>query len=153
MLKKWVHSKRESISRKTHRMVNVTSYTRTVTLEHAGTNANTREVYLSKTLKTWIAGEISQTVIHSKFIIFIPADKFLSSQRTVKCTKHNWKLDVSTMKYVNPPDSFMQEELGKFFQHLYFGLVIIGLCLECGCWPVTFFRLYMSTTRGIFLLL
>ncbi|KAK2858718.1 hypothetical protein Q5P01_003338 [Channa striata] len=23
--------------------------------------------------------------------------------RTVKCTKHNWKLNVSTMKYVNPP--------------------------------------------------
>ncbi|RVE72613.1 hypothetical protein OJAV_G00039150 [Oryzias javanicus] len=31
--------------------------------------------------------------------------------RTVKCTKHNWKLDLSTMKYVNPPDSFMQDEL------------------------------------------
>ncbi|TKS91052.1 Cytidine monophosphate-N-acetylneuraminic acid hydroxylase [Collichthys lucidus] len=31
--------------------------------------------------------------------------------RTVKCTKHNWKLDVSTMKYVNPPDSFLQDEL------------------------------------------
>ncbi|KAM4687693.1 cytidine monophosphate-N-acetylneuraminic acid hydroxylase-like [Discoglossus pictus] len=30
---------------------------------------------------------------------------------TVRCTKHNWKLDVSTMKYVNPPDSFCQEEL------------------------------------------
>ncbi|XP_053570787.1 cytidine monophosphate-N-acetylneuraminic acid hydroxylase-like [Bombina bombina] len=33
------------------------------------------------------------------------------SNRTVRCTKHNWKLDVSTMKYVNPPDSFCQEEL------------------------------------------
>uniref|UniRef100_A0A8C6UFF8 Cytidine monophosphate-N-acetylneuraminic acid hydroxylase n=1 Tax=Neogobius melanostomus TaxID=47308 RepID=A0A8C6UFF8_9GOBI len=31
--------------------------------------------------------------------------------KTVKCTKHNWKLNVSTMKYVNPPDSFMQDEL------------------------------------------
>lgn len=31
--------------------------------------------------------------------------------RTVKCTKHNWKLNVSTMQYVNPPDSFMQDEL------------------------------------------
>uniref|UniRef100_A0A673CT03 Cytidine monophosphate-N-acetylneuraminic acid hydroxylase n=1 Tax=Sphaeramia orbicularis TaxID=375764 RepID=A0A673CT03_9TELE len=31
--------------------------------------------------------------------------------RTVKCTKHNWKLNVLTMKYVNPPDSFMQDEL------------------------------------------
>ncbi|XP_073669915.1 cytidine monophosphate-N-acetylneuraminic acid hydroxylase-like isoform X2 [Paramisgurnus dabryanus] len=31
--------------------------------------------------------------------------------RTVRCTKHYWKLDVSTMAYVNPPDSFMQDEL------------------------------------------
>ncbi|KAG8442308.1 hypothetical protein GDO86_011197 [Hymenochirus boettgeri] len=31
--------------------------------------------------------------------------------RKVRCTKHNWKLDVSTMKYVNPPDSFCQDEL------------------------------------------
>uniref|UniRef100_A0A8C6UKK0 Cytidine monophosphate-N-acetylneuraminic acid hydroxylase n=1 Tax=Neogobius melanostomus TaxID=47308 RepID=A0A8C6UKK0_9GOBI len=31
--------------------------------------------------------------------------------KTVKCTKHNWKLNVSTMKYVNPPDSFLQDEL------------------------------------------
>ncbi|XP_053323091.1 cytidine monophosphate-N-acetylneuraminic acid hydroxylase-like [Spea bombifrons] len=31
--------------------------------------------------------------------------------RTVRCTKHNWKLDVSTMKYINPPDSFCQDEL------------------------------------------
>uniref|UniRef100_A0A671YLG4 Cytidine monophosphate-N-acetylneuraminic acid hydroxylase n=1 Tax=Sparus aurata TaxID=8175 RepID=A0A671YLG4_SPAAU len=31
--------------------------------------------------------------------------------RTVKCTKHNWKLNVSTMNYVNPPDSFLQDEL------------------------------------------
>ncbi|KAM9704898.1 cytidine monophosphate-N-acetylneuraminic acid hydroxylase isoform 1-T2 [Menidia menidia] len=31
--------------------------------------------------------------------------------RNVKCTKHNWKLNVSTMKYVNPPDSFAQDEL------------------------------------------
>ncbi|XP_028256542.1 cytidine monophosphate-N-acetylneuraminic acid hydroxylase [Parambassis ranga] len=30
---------------------------------------------------------------------------------TVKCTKHNWALNVSTMKYVNPPDSFWQDEL------------------------------------------
>ncbi|MED6272612.1 hypothetical protein CHARACLAT_032083 [Characodon lateralis] len=33
--------------------------------------------------------------------------------RTVKCTKHNWKLNVSSMKYVNPPDSFQQDELGE----------------------------------------
>ncbi|XP_013006864.1 cytidine monophosphate-N-acetylneuraminic acid hydroxylase isoform X1 [Cavia porcellus] len=31
--------------------------------------------------------------------------------RSVKCTKHNWKLDVSTMKYINPPGSFCQDEL------------------------------------------
>ncbi|MEE6464747.1 hypothetical protein FKM82_006345 [Ascaphus truei] len=31
--------------------------------------------------------------------------------RSVRCTKHNWKLDVSTMKYINPPDSFCQDEL------------------------------------------
>uniref|UniRef100_A0A8C9P815 Cytidine monophosphate-N-acetylneuraminic acid hydroxylase n=1 Tax=Spermophilus dauricus TaxID=99837 RepID=A0A8C9P815_SPEDA len=31
--------------------------------------------------------------------------------RSVKCTKHNWKLDVSTMKYTNPPESFCQDEL------------------------------------------
>ncbi|XP_066467206.1 cytidine monophosphate-N-acetylneuraminic acid hydroxylase-like, partial [Tiliqua scincoides] len=33
------------------------------------------------------------------------------TERCVRCTKHNWKLDVSTMKYVNPPDSFYQDEL------------------------------------------
>jgi len=33
--------------------------------------------------------------------------------RTVRCTKHYWKLNVATMEYVNPPDSFMQDELGK----------------------------------------
>uniref|UniRef100_A0A8B9HXM2 Cytidine monophosphate-N-acetylneuraminic acid hydroxylase n=1 Tax=Astyanax mexicanus TaxID=7994 RepID=A0A8B9HXM2_ASTMX len=32
-------------------------------------------------------------------------------RRTVRCTKHNWKLNVATMKYINPPDSFMQDEL------------------------------------------
>lgn len=31
--------------------------------------------------------------------------------RTVRCTKHYWKLNVATMEYVNPPDSFMQDEL------------------------------------------
>ncbi|RXN38704.1 cytidine monophosphate-N-acetylneuraminic acid hydroxylase-like protein [Labeo rohita] len=30
---------------------------------------------------------------------------------TVRCTKHYWKLNVATMEYVNPPDSFMQDEL------------------------------------------
>ncbi|KAM7377898.1 hypothetical protein PAMA_013017 [Pampus argenteus] len=33
------------------------------------------------------------------------------SDRFVKCTKHNWKLNVSTMEYVNPPDSFLQDSL------------------------------------------
>nr|XP_060628705.1 cytidine monophosphate-N-acetylneuraminic acid hydroxylase-like [Anolis sagrei ordinatus] len=31
--------------------------------------------------------------------------------KCVRCTKHNWRLDMSTMKYVNPPDSFSQDEL------------------------------------------
>uniref|UniRef100_A0A3Q3MI75 Cytidine monophospho-N-acetylneuraminic acid hydroxylase n=1 Tax=Labrus bergylta TaxID=56723 RepID=A0A3Q3MI75_9LABR len=45
------------------------------------------------------------------------------SHRTVKCTKHNWKLNVSSMKYVNPPDSFFQDELGEFcnYTHLSAG--------------------------------
>lgn len=37
--------------------------------------------------------------------------------RSVKCTKHNWKLDVSSMKYINPPGSFCQDELGKYHQY------------------------------------
>lgn len=50
--------------------------------------------------------------------------------RSVKCTKHNWKLDVSTMKYINPPDSFCQDELGKYHPHQYMCsavTVIVGL--------------------------
>ncbi|XP_018611146.2 cytidine monophosphate-N-acetylneuraminic acid hydroxylase isoform X1 [Scleropages formosus] len=31
--------------------------------------------------------------------------------KTVRCTKHNWKLNVSSMEYVNPPDCFTQDEL------------------------------------------
>ncbi|KAL2102547.1 hypothetical protein ACEWY4_001715 [Coilia grayii] len=31
--------------------------------------------------------------------------------RTVRCTKHFWKLNVATMEYVNPPHSFLQDEL------------------------------------------
>ncbi|TRY88686.1 hypothetical protein DNTS_006260, partial [Danionella cerebrum] len=31
--------------------------------------------------------------------------------RMVRCSKHNWKLNVCTMQYINPPDSFMQDEL------------------------------------------
>ncbi|KAI8483678.1 hypothetical protein Bbelb_386160 [Branchiostoma belcheri] len=34
-----------------------------------------------------------------------------STSGTLRCTKHGWKLDPSTMKYVNPPDSFIQEKL------------------------------------------
>ncbi|CAH1266838.1 Hypp3585 [Branchiostoma lanceolatum] len=34
-----------------------------------------------------------------------------SNSRVLRCTKHGWKLDPSTMKYVNPPDSFSQEKL------------------------------------------
>ncbi|XP_078544031.1 cytidine monophosphate-N-acetylneuraminic acid hydroxylase-like [Lissotriton helveticus] len=42
--------------------------------------------------------------------LFIKDIEDLSS-RSVRCTKHNWKLDVSTMKYINPPESFCQDEL------------------------------------------
>ncbi|KAF7660197.1 hypothetical protein LDENG_00286600 [Lucifuga dentata] len=42
--------------------------------------------------------------------LFIKVIEELGS-RIVRCTKHNWKLNVSTMEYVNPPDSFTQEEL------------------------------------------
>ncbi|KAK1793645.1 hypothetical protein P4O66_011440 [Electrophorus voltai] len=31
--------------------------------------------------------------------------------RTVRCTKHNWKLNVATMQYLNPPDSLLQKNL------------------------------------------
>ncbi|MCI4388639.1 hypothetical protein PGIGA_G00088300 [Pangasianodon gigas] len=31
--------------------------------------------------------------------------------RTVRCSKHFWKLNMATMEYVNPPDSFKQDEL------------------------------------------
>ncbi|KAJ1201610.1 hypothetical protein NDU88_005417 [Pleurodeles waltl] len=42
--------------------------------------------------------------------LFIKDIEDLSS-RSVRCTKHNWKLDVSTMEYINPPKSFCQDEL------------------------------------------
>ncbi|XP_071803282.1 cytidine monophosphate-N-acetylneuraminic acid hydroxylase isoform X1 [Asterias amurensis] len=29
----------------------------------------------------------------------------------LRCTKHGWKLDAKTMRYVNPPDSFSQQQL------------------------------------------
>ena len=57
--------------------------------------------------------------------LFITADRLLCSHRTVKCTKHNWKLNVSTMNYVNPPDSFLQDELGKSCHYLYLGWRIL----------------------------
>lgn len=47
-------------------------------------------------------------------------DGLLWFNRNVKCTKHNWKLNVSTMKYVNPPDSFLQDELGKSAKIIFF---------------------------------
>ncbi|XP_035688671.1 cytidine monophosphate-N-acetylneuraminic acid hydroxylase-like [Branchiostoma floridae] len=34
-----------------------------------------------------------------------------STGSVLRCTKHGWRLDCSTMKYVNPPDSFSQERL------------------------------------------
>ena len=34
-----------------------------------------------------------------------------ADQCIVKCTKHGWKLDVSTMTYTNPPNSFIQDQL------------------------------------------
>ncbi|KAI8519289.1 hypothetical protein Bbelb_025460 [Branchiostoma belcheri] len=34
-----------------------------------------------------------------------------SASSVLRCTKHGWKLDSATMKYVNPPDSFTQERL------------------------------------------
>eukprot|EP00058_Branchiostoma_floridae_P007418 XP_002592906.1 hypothetical protein BRAFLDRAFT_65491 [Branchiostoma floridae] len=34
-----------------------------------------------------------------------------SASSVLRCTKHGWRLDCSTMKYVNPPDSFSQERL------------------------------------------
>ncbi|XP_054841652.1 cytidine monophosphate-N-acetylneuraminic acid hydroxylase-like [Eublepharis macularius] len=46
--------------------------------------------------------------------------------RCVRCTKHNWKLDVSTMKYVNPPESFCQDEL-VVETDVHNGLVLIEL--------------------------
>ncbi|KAJ3612378.1 hypothetical protein NHX12_020654 [Muraenolepis orangiensis] len=42
--------------------------------------------------------------------VFIADIEDLTKQ-TVKCTKHNWKLNLSTMCYSNPPDSFSQEQL------------------------------------------
>ncbi|XP_019628544.1 PREDICTED: cytidine monophosphate-N-acetylneuraminic acid hydroxylase-like [Branchiostoma belcheri] len=34
-----------------------------------------------------------------------------SASSVLRCTKHGWKLDSATMKYVNPPESFTQERL------------------------------------------
>ncbi|KPP56984.1 hypothetical protein Z043_125346, partial [Scleropages formosus] len=43
--------------------------------------------------------------------LFIQDMEDIDGKRTVRCTKHNWKLNVSSMEYVNPPDSFTQDEL------------------------------------------
>ncbi|XP_071966265.1 cytidine monophosphate-N-acetylneuraminic acid hydroxylase-like isoform X2 [Antedon mediterranea] len=67
---------------------------------------------------------------NEKYIIFRDSDEFTacknvckhqggtfikdiedSSNCVLKCTKHGWKLDPSTMRYVNPPDSFRQDQL------------------------------------------
>lgn len=55
-------------------------------------------------------------------------DGLLWFNRTVKCTKHNWKLNVSTMKYVNPPDSFLQDELGESAKIIFFYLGCLFYC-------------------------
>lgn len=66
--------------------------------------------------------EHTPEIIHGQCLI--TADRTVSSHRTVKCTKHNWKLNVSTMQYVNPPESFLQDELGKIclYTTMYIGL-------------------------------
>ncbi|KAL6459757.1 hypothetical protein MHYP_G00315160 [Metynnis hypsauchen] len=46
--------------------------------------------------------------------------------RTVRCTKHYWKLNVATMQYVNPPDSFLQDEL-EVVQSVDGGLKLLEL--------------------------
>lgn len=122
MLRQSARSKRESISRDTQRTGKATSYTRAATAwKHARTSANTKEACSPKTSKTWMAGETIHTTKASCCVG--PAfhhswQDMLCSHRTVKCTKHNWKLNVSTMKYVNPPDSFLQDELGKFCHYI-----------------------------------
>lgn len=81
MLKQWAHSKRESTSRRTQKMANVTSFTRVaVSSNHARTNANTREGYLSKTSKTLMAGETKAFVnmhysITSHSLVFFSQDR------------------------------------------------------------------------------
>lgn len=127
--------------------------------KRARTNANTRAGYSSKTLKTWTAGEITLTKAHTRhYALFsFQLTSLLSSHRTVKCTKHNWKLNVSTMKYVNPPDSFLQDELGKFCHQLYYfwfksyisvWSAVVFMCLAWGrVWVcmTTFWGLPLST--------
>ncbi|KAL7883026.1 hypothetical protein SRHO_G00006840 [Serrasalmus rhombeus] len=46
--------------------------------------------------------------------------------RTVRCTKHYWKLNVANMQYVNPPDSFLQDEL-EVVQSVDGGLKLLEL--------------------------
>ncbi|XP_071962455.1 cytidine monophosphate-N-acetylneuraminic acid hydroxylase-like [Antedon mediterranea] len=67
---------------------------------------------------------------NQKFIIFKDSDEFTACKNvckhqggsfavdmedmtncTLKCSRHGWKLDPSTMCYINPPDSFKQDNL------------------------------------------
>lgn len=58
MPKESAHSKKESISRKARRTINVTSYTEaTKGLERARISADIKGAYSSKTSRTWTAGE------------------------------------------------------------------------------------------------
>lgn len=58
-LKQSTHLEMESISRRAQKMENVSSYTRVMMdSEHARTNANTKEGYSLRTLRTWTAGEV-----------------------------------------------------------------------------------------------
>lgn len=118
MPKWWAHSKRESTLRRTRWMASVTSFTRVaMSSKRAGTNVNTRAGYSSETSKTWQAGEVARTEAPAWWTCVFqvaPRASISPSRRIVRCTKHNWKLNASTMKYVNPPDSFSQDELGEF---------------------------------------
>lgn len=118
MPKWWTHSKRESTLRRTRWMASVTSFTRVaMSSKRAGTNVNTRAGYSSETSKTWQAGEVARTEAPAWWTCVFqvaPRASISPSHRIVRCTKHNWKLNASTMKYVNPPDSFSQDELGEF---------------------------------------
>lgn len=107
-----------------------------------------RGVYQGHRRPGWQVRSLKSRTQQAVCVIFITADCLLSSHRTVKCTKHNWKLNVSTMKYVNPPDSFLQDELGKFCHHLYFGFKIATSGLRSCLYVRPGYRvcLFMTTT-------